>query len=88
MGRILVVDDSWQILKMLTKLLSNDYLVDTANDGKEALEKIDLNHSLVFTDCRMPNLEGWDLIKKLKTDPSFSSYANISIVGIGNGFFS
>ena len=67
---ILIVDDSILQLKiaydMLKKLKLN---VTTAKDGKEAyeiIEKNENNFSLVLTDYNMPNMDGMELILKLR----------------------
>ncbi|HLD44637.1 MAG TPA: sigma-54 dependent transcriptional regulator, partial [bacterium] len=66
--KILVVDDEAAIKKALTKFLtSQEYDVDSASDGAEAVElaknKI---YDLVITDLKMPNMTGIELITELK----------------------
>jgi two-component system KDP operon response regulator KdpE len=66
---ILVVDDERQITRVLkTALSSRGYAVRTANDGEEALHIVEnWSPDLVITDLRMPNLDGLELCKRLRT---------------------
>ncbi len=68
-ARILVVDDEQAIQKALVKFLSmQDYEVDGASDGGEAIEKAKTKHyDLVITDLKMPNMSGIELIRHIKS---------------------
>lgn len=77
---ILVVDDEPDIVLMLKYLLSEKYNVITANDGKEAFEKVKANPNsiiLVITDISMPNMDGMTLLSKMR-----ESYPNIGVIMI------
>jgi two-component system, OmpR family, alkaline phosphatase synthesis response regulator PhoP len=70
--KILVVDDEKDIVDILKYNLEkeNEYKVITAFDGKEAIEKtISEKPDLIILDIMMPELNGFDVCKKLKTDP-------------------
>jgi CheY-like chemotaxis protein len=60
MKRILIVDDEAMLRETVTAILSrDDYAVDTAQDGAEALRLLDLHrYDLVLSDVRMPELDG------------------------------
>ena len=66
---ILFVDDDQQILDVVkTYLNRHGYLVDTINNGKQALEKIkQTEYAAVFTDLIMPEISGLDLLKSTKS---------------------
>lgn len=69
---ILVVDDDAGIRKTLSKILEMEgYLVETAENGREAIEaykKWFFNVALI--DIRLPDMEGTELLDKLKrTEP-------------------
>jgi two-component system, OmpR family, KDP operon response regulator KdpE len=66
---ILVVDDERQITRVLkTALSSRGYAIRTASDGDEALHIVkDWLPDLVITDLRMPNMDGLELCKRLRT---------------------
>lgn len=98
---IMVIDDSKVIRIKLEKFLKeNGYKVETAIDGIDALEKLDkLNKpNLIITDIEMPNMDGFGLIKNVRSNPLFkeipiiimSSHADlhldISIEHPVNGF--
>ena len=69
MSRILVVDDSPVERRVMGGLLGEnpDWTVDFAGDGAEALDRC-LTHEpdLVITDFNMPNMDGLQLLNKLK----------------------
>ena len=68
MVRLLVVDDSKPQLIAIRALLADEpYDVVTAEDGKVALEMIAQQEPhLVVTDMLMPNIDGLELIKRLR----------------------
>ncbi len=61
--RILVVDDEKSIREALYDILTREgYKVDTARDGREALDLLDRSKvSLIITDIKMPGFGGTDL---------------------------
>ena len=65
--KILVVDDE-KVIRDITQafLMLNGYDVDTAKNGKEALDKL-LNETfdVVITDLKMPLMGGIDLLEKI-----------------------
>lgn len=73
MKKILVVDDKSSISNLLIQFLSNKYSVETKEDGLEALTWLQLGNipDLVITDLQMPNLDGVELIKRMKESGYF-----------------
>ncbi|HKZ78606.1 MAG TPA: response regulator transcription factor [Pyrinomonadaceae bacterium] len=67
--RILVVDDEAQLTRVLrTGLKSHGYDVRTAADGISAFDTFkDWNPNLVITDLAMPNMNGLELCRQLRT---------------------
>lgn len=66
-AKILIVEDNEMMRLYIRKQMSNYYLVDEAEDGMEALEKIESNnYDLIITDLMMPRLDGYDLVSKLR----------------------
>lgn len=65
---ILVVDDDKSILRTFTCILQkNGYKIDTAETGKEAREKaLKKHYDLALVDIRLPDMEGTDLLAKMK----------------------
>ena len=73
---MLVVDDDDLILQSVFDVLDDEgFVVHTAKDGTEALNKIfnhQNNYDLVISDIAMPNLTGFDILKKVNTKPEYS----------------
>jgi DNA-binding response OmpR family regulator len=65
--RILVVDDEQDMQSLLCCILeTTGYVVDCADDGRQALEKIGANRpDLVILDLVMPVLDGWGVLEAL-----------------------
>ncbi len=73
--RLLVVDDDATNLHLLRKILSDDYDLVEARDGKQALEKLRGHHeeiSAVLLDLIMPVMDGYELLKIMQDDALLS----------------
>ncbi|MBI4115893.1 MAG: response regulator [Candidatus Omnitrophica bacterium] len=66
--RILIADDEKEIVAFLKEALSAEgHMVDTALDGKKALDLIKQNrHDVIFVDHNMPEKTGLELVKYIK----------------------
>jgi len=66
--KILIVDDDESIRKVLAAVLEESgYMIDAAENGKEAIEKTDKNfYNLALVDIRLPDIEGSKLIAMMK----------------------
>lgn len=66
--RILVVDDEQLVRDLLVSYLSSlGFVVETAQDGVEGLEKYaEGDFDVVLTDLSMPNMDGLELLKELR----------------------
>ena len=66
--RILVVDDELTVCKSIRQVLvGNDYDVDMAQSGEEALSKeAEQPYDVLIVDLMMPGLSGMDLLRMLK----------------------
>lgn len=71
--KILVVDDSLNTRELEKSILeAYGYQVDTAEDGREALEKTaETLYDLVVTDVEMPRLDGFSLTEALRADQHY-----------------
>jgi serine phosphatase RsbU (regulator of sigma subunit)/anti-sigma regulatory factor (Ser/Thr protein kinase) len=68
--RVLVVDDNADMREYVAGLLAEDYVVERAVDGLDALERIGrARPDLVLTDVMMPNMDGFGLLERLRADP-------------------
>ena len=68
--RILIVDDELRVIELLKHLLPTDqYIVDEASNGVEALAKIRKNrYHALLTDWLMPEMNGVQLIKRIRSE--------------------
>src|SRR6476469_478323 len=72
---IICVDDESTIVEsleiQLKKYLTNEYLIETATDGEEALELVEelladeYEIPLVMVDCIMPKMQGDELLRRI-----------------------
>lgn len=67
--RILVVEDNSDIQELIKEfLLSEDYVVDTADDGMEGIEKFNKSeYDLVILDIMLPKLDGYGVCKMIRS---------------------
>ena len=83
MATALVVDDSRAIRTILSKTLRElGFEVREAGNGKEALEVIQAEKSavtLILVDWNMPEMNGLDLLKRLRQNPEFSSLVVVMV---------
>jgi adenylate cyclase len=70
--KILVVDDVPQNVRLLEAVLtSNGYSVASASSGPEALDKVTVERpDLVLLDIQMPGMNGYEVCRRLRTDPA------------------
>ena len=63
-----MVDDDKSILRTFARILQkNGYEIDSAETGKEAIEKADRRHyDLALMDVRLPDMDGIELLTKMK----------------------
>jgi excisionase family DNA binding protein len=66
--RVLVVDDEASIRELLSKTLAlAEYEVDTAQDGRAAIERLRLGqYDLLIADLKMPGVDGLSVIREAK----------------------
>ena len=69
---ILIVDDEARMRKLIKDFLTkNDYKTLEADDGEEAIEVFEENKnkiSLILLDVMMPKLDGWSVLRKIRTE--------------------
>ncbi|NIQ37938.1 MAG: response regulator [Proteobacteria bacterium] len=71
-GRILVVDDDKNVLQVVrTRLQSENFEVDVASNGPEALKRWGGNHyDVMILDMKMPEMDGLELMKQVRDSKS------------------
>jgi adenylate cyclase len=83
-GRILVVDDNASNRDLLFRRLSHDgHQVTRAESGRRALEILDLEEfDLILLDLLMPDLNGFQVLERLKADERLHAIPVIMISGL------
>ena len=67
MSKILLVDDDIELTDLLAEVLRlTGFEVEVANNGQEALDKLNSSHQLVLLDVMMPVLNGIETLKKIR----------------------
>ena len=83
--KILVVDDDPFILDMyVMKFKEQGFQIETAMDGKTALEKIEIvKPDIVLLDVVMPKIDGFDVIKKIKENKTPRTFKILFLTNFG-----
>lgn len=85
---ILIVDDSKVIRAAASKMLGNDYIIHLAVDGNDGWQQIQDKGgiSVIFTDVQMPELNGMELLAKVRAsdDERIAGLPVIMITGQGD----
>jgi DNA-binding response OmpR family regulator len=70
---ILIVDDELSILVPIKFLLEkNDYQVDLAQSGRDALDKISQSKpDLILLDIMLPDLDGYEIFQMIRENPQW-----------------
>jgi len=76
-ARILVVDDEEIVLRSCLRILSGDeFQVETVQDGRQALQKVEENpYDVMILDIMMPNVDGLEVLRRVK-----ETHPNVDII--------
>jgi putative two-component system response regulator len=81
--RILVVDDDPSIRSAHARLVTAlGYQVETAADGIEALAKLALDIDMVVIDAEMPNMDGFEVAKRIRADAENAHLPIVMVTGL------
>ncbi|MDP2720931.1 MAG: response regulator [bacterium] len=69
--KVLLIEDEKEVAELYKlKLTLDGYEVVTADNGQEGLEKaFKENPELIFLDIKMPGMDGFEVLKKLRESP-------------------
>jgi two-component system, OmpR family, phosphate regulon response regulator PhoB len=83
--KVLAVDDEASIRRLVSVTLQNrGFEVDTANDGREAIDKIAISMpDIVVLDVMMPHMNGWEVRKHLRADPKTKDLPIVILSAVG-----
>ncbi|MEK6709711.1 MAG: Holliday junction resolvase RuvX [Nitrospinota bacterium] len=83
--RILIVDDEPEHVQFIERYLREQgHLTETAHDGFEALAKVQVDIDLVLLDVRMPRMDGFEVARRIRSDPAFLDIPIIMVTVLGN----
>jgi len=76
-ARILVVDDEEVVLRSCLRILSGEeFQVETVQDGRQALQKVEENpYDVMILDIMMPNVDGLEVLRRVK-----ETHPNVDVV--------
>ena len=83
-AHVLLVDDTSQTQKILKKMLERiGCSVDTAENGREALDMLkDQSFDLIFMDCEMPEMDGYDTTRHIRDHADHLANPNPIVIAI------
>ncbi len=65
--KLLIIEDDKNMVRALKSSLKNDYVLDVAYSGEEALSQISINeYDLILLDYMLPDINGLEIINELK----------------------
>ena len=81
--KVLIVDDSATNRQMLGDLLQGEYAVLLGKNGEEGLDLAQEHHpDVILLDVVMPDLDGYEVLRRLKEDARTSSICVVFITGL------
>jgi putative two-component system response regulator len=84
-SQILIVDDETEIRDFLEEFLqAAGYETETAHSGIEALAKMKLGVDLVLLDVKMPGMDGFEVVRKIREDPEIRDIPVIMVAALGS----
>lgn len=79
---IFIVDDDPDYISVVTRWLSKDYQISAFNAGEELIKGLSVSKpDLILMDYEMPGLDGYDLMKYIKSDESTKDIPVIFLTG-------
>ncbi|GGD94039.1 hypothetical protein GCM10011390_10960 [Aureimonas endophytica] len=81
---VLVIDDDQSARDLMTRFLAREgFAVQTAADGLSGLQFArDLRPSIILLDVTMPRMDGWAVLRSLKSDPDLQSIPVVMVTVI------
>lgn len=79
--KILIIDDELSCRVMMIRILKSDnYQIDTAENGRDAIDRIEKkSYDLIVTDYSMPEMDGLELMRTIK--PSYPDIPFLFVTG-------
>lgn len=82
--KILVVDDNLLNIEIVREVLEEDYDIETAKTGREALEiATDFQPDIVLLDIMMPGMDGYEVCRRLRANSTFRNTTVVMVSAKG-----
>jgi CheY-like chemotaxis protein len=81
--RVLVIDDDPAFIKLMIRALGKEFTVFTALDGLDGYALLcEHQPEVVLLDAMMPVIDGWTLLKKIRSNPATAKVCVIVVTGV------
>src|ERR1043165_1074475 len=78
-------DDAWILRMVVTVLEKRGYSVETAVDGEDAMARAQVRPpDLLITDVMMPKMDGWALVRALRSRPELATLPVIFLTALSS----
>jgi two-component system alkaline phosphatase synthesis response regulator PhoP len=82
--KILIVDDEPNVRRLVHVILSKDFAVLEAEDGKQAIDiACAQKPDLILMDIMMPKMDGYTSCSAIKNDPTTKSIPVLMLTAVG-----
>ncbi|MFA6423602.1 MAG: response regulator [Patescibacteria group bacterium] len=83
--KVIIVEDEKDLAEMYKeKLISQGFRVNIITDSRKAMTKIKQGADMVLLDILMPGLNGFELLKKIKSDKNICEIPVVVLTNIGS----
>jgi DNA-binding response OmpR family regulator len=81
---VLMIDDEPQFLRLMERALREEFTILTAEDALDGYALL-CQHKpdIVLLDVMMPMLDGWTVLRKIRSSQAFSKVRVLVITGLG-----
>jgi CheY-like chemotaxis protein len=82
--KILIVDDEPNVRRLVRTILSKDFIVLEAEDGRQAIDiACTQKPDLILMDIMMPRVDGYTACSAIKNDPTTKSIPVLMLTAVG-----
>src|SRR5687767_6022766 len=80
--KILFIEDNVGKRYVIARQLrAHNFEVEEASTGEEGLAKVRKDHDVVILDIKLPDMMGWDVCKRIKSNPETASVKVLELSG-------
>lgn len=82
--KILIIEDDPVAIKAFEEQLGDEFDIDYAYEGEQGLNKLKKDRpNLIILDIIMPKMPGFDVLRKIKSDPAYKDIPVIIVSNLG-----